>query len=189
MYLSQSLKTYARKSKTPITMSLLKNYGKHRSPENLIAQSQFLKEELPIRLSHRVFDLLKLPYGLPLVPEIKKVTSLYSSSFDKLLDFPKIENISEVEKFTNLLEDIKYQHTNLEEYIAKGIKSLDNPLIDYSLINNELDTFFLSRIGVRTLITHQLETVKHDKPLIQNCELHTIIADAISDVIYIGKSI
>ena len=182
MHLSNALKLYARKSKTPVQINLLGFYGKNRTKENILSQSQFLKEELPIRLCHRVFDLLKLPYGLPLVPEIKNVIDLYSNSFDRLLEFEKPNTTKSVEKFTDLLQDIKYNHNNLEESIAIGIKSLDNPLIDFSIINNELDTFFLSRIGVRTLISHQINTVKYNKSLIQNCKVNNIIDDAIHDV-------
>ena len=69
-------------------------------------------EELSVRLSHRVFDLLKLPYGLPIVPEIKGVIDLYSSSFDRILESKKPTNSDDVENFTNLLEDIKNKHTN-----------------------------------------------------------------------------
>ena len=187
MHLSRALKIYAKKVKTPVQISLLDYYGKNRNKENLLAQSQFLKEELPIRLCHRVFDLVKLPYGLPIVPEIKSVIDLYSNSFDRLLEFEKPDNIETVEKFTDLLEDIKNKHTNLEESIAIGIKSLDNPLIDYSIINNELDTFFLSRIGVRTLISHQIDTVKYNRGIIQNCKINNIIKDAIDDSKFISN--
>lgn len=187
MHLSNALKLYAKKSKTPVQINLLNFYGKNRTKENLLAQSQFLKEELPIRLCHRVFDLLKLPYGLPIVPEIKNVIDLYSESFDRLLEIKKPHTIESIDSFTELLEDIKNKHTNLEESIAIGIKSLDNPLIDYTIINTELDKFFLSRIGVRTLISHQINTVKYNTSLIQDCRVSNIVSDAIQDAKFISS--
>ena len=47
--------------------------------------SQFLSEELPIRLAHRVQELTKLPDGLGDMPSIGRVTDWYAQSFEVLL--------------------------------------------------------------------------------------------------------
>lgn len=48
----------------------------------LFRASQFLSEELPIRLAHRVQELGDLPDGLNEMPSIKKVQDWYSQSFE-----------------------------------------------------------------------------------------------------------
>ena len=48
----------------------------------LFRASQFLAEELPIRLSHRVQELGELPDGLNEMPSIKKVQDWYAQSFE-----------------------------------------------------------------------------------------------------------
>ena len=48
----------------------------------LFRASQFLSEELPIRLAHRVQELGELPDGLNEMPSIKKVQDWYSQSFE-----------------------------------------------------------------------------------------------------------
>lgn len=48
----------------------------------LFRASQFLSEELPIRLAHRVQELGNLPDGLNDMPSIKKVQDWYSQSFE-----------------------------------------------------------------------------------------------------------
>ena len=48
----------------------------------LFRASQFLSEELPIRLAHRVQDLGDLPDGLSEMPSIKKVQDWYAQSFE-----------------------------------------------------------------------------------------------------------
>lgn len=48
----------------------------------LFRASQFLSEELPIRLAHRVQELGDLPDGLNDMPSIKKVQDWYSQSFE-----------------------------------------------------------------------------------------------------------
>lgn len=48
----------------------------------LFRASQFLSEELPIRLAHRVQELGELPDGLNEMPSIKKVRNWYAQSFE-----------------------------------------------------------------------------------------------------------
>ncbi|KAL9025949.1 MAG: hypothetical protein Q9180_007569 [Flavoplaca navasiana] len=52
------------------------------SSGTLFRASQFLSEELPIRLAHRVQELADLPDGLNEMPSIKKVQDWYAQSFE-----------------------------------------------------------------------------------------------------------
>lgn len=51
-------------------------------PGTLFRASQFLAEELPIRLAHRVQELEELPDGLNEMPSVKKVADWYAQSFE-----------------------------------------------------------------------------------------------------------
>jgi pyruvate dehydrogenase kinase 2/3/4 len=51
----------------------------------LFRASQFLSEELPIRLAHRVQELGDLPDGLNEMPSIKRVQDWYAQSFEVIL--------------------------------------------------------------------------------------------------------
>lgn len=48
----------------------------------LFRASQFLSEELPIRLAHRVQELEELPDGLNEMPSIQRVQDWYAQSFE-----------------------------------------------------------------------------------------------------------
>jgi pyruvate dehydrogenase kinase 2/3/4 len=48
----------------------------------LFRASQFLAEELPIRLAHRVQELEELPDGLNEMPSVNKVKDWYAQSFE-----------------------------------------------------------------------------------------------------------
>jgi hypothetical protein len=48
----------------------------------LFRGAQFLSEELPIRLAHRVKELNQLPDGLNEMPSIQKVANWYAQSFE-----------------------------------------------------------------------------------------------------------
>lgn len=51
-------------------------------PGTLFRGAQFLSEELPIRLAHRVKELNQLPDGLNEMPSIQKVANWYAHSFE-----------------------------------------------------------------------------------------------------------
>jgi pyruvate dehydrogenase kinase 2/3/4 len=53
----------------------------------LFRASQFLAEELPIRLAHRVQELETLPDGLNEMPSVKKVADWYAQSFEVCYPF------------------------------------------------------------------------------------------------------
>jgi len=53
-----------------------------KSPGTLFRASQFLSEELPIRLAHRVQELNELPDGLSEFASVKKVADWYAQSFE-----------------------------------------------------------------------------------------------------------
>ena len=52
------------------------------TPGTLFRASQFLAEELPIRLAHRVQELDELPDGLNEMPSVIKVKDWYAQSFE-----------------------------------------------------------------------------------------------------------
>jgi len=60
-------------------------------PGTLFRASQFLSEELPIRLAHRVQELGDLPDGLNDMPSIKKVQDWYAQSFEVKSSTIKVE--------------------------------------------------------------------------------------------------
>lgn len=56
--------------------------SRNPSQGTLIKAAQFLSEELPIRLSHRVVELESLPDGLSKMPSINRVKEWYAESFE-----------------------------------------------------------------------------------------------------------
>ena len=180
--ISSKLQKFAKREITPLQMQFIYNLGKMKSSKNIIGHSKFLHDELSIRLSKRVYNLFNLPYGLPLVSEITDVINLYSSSFNKIQELPAPNCMSSVKDFTYTLKEIKDNHNLLEEIIGSGLQRLNNPFIDYGLINYELNNFFISRIGIRTLISQQVQNVLYDKSIIVDCNIKTIMEDAIKEV-------
>ncbi|CAG82418.2 mitochondrial branched-chain alpha-ketoacid dehydrogenase kinase-domain-containing protein [Yarrowia lipolytica] len=90
--LAEKIKHYARFPATGVSLRQMVQFGSKPSAGTLFRASQFISEELPIRLAHRVRDLEDLPDGLSEQPSILRVRNWYAQSFDELtsLKQPKI---------------------------------------------------------------------------------------------------
>lgn len=168
-----------KKSTNPI--KIIKNYYQPINNEYLIYQSNFIKKELEIRLSHRINDLINLPYGLPLTSEISKLTDSYFLSLEEVNKYHKINDNDDIHNFTNLLLSIRNRHSNAEYLISHAIKKIKYiDLIDNKKLNKHLDKFFLERIGVRTLIGQQVTSVNYNHSIIEKCNIKNIVNDSVS---------
>ncbi|CAI5497793.1 unnamed protein product [Closterium sp. Naga37s-1] len=149
-------------------------HGAFPTERNLLSSAQFLQQELPVRLAHRVTELENLPYGLSTKAPVLKVTCFppsplsmlkalnvrdwYVDSFKDIRGFPAIESREEELRFTHLLAQVKMRHNNVIPTMAMGINELKQDLgrkgrlDDLLEIHQFLDRFYMSRIGIRMLI-------------------------------------
>ena len=65
--------TCAIKKQTGVSLRYMLDFGANPIERQLILSSQFLHNELPVRLAHRVAELENLPYGLSAKPHVLKV--------------------------------------------------------------------------------------------------------------------
>lgn len=94
-------------------------FGSNPSTGTLFRASQFLSEELPIRLAHRVQELGDLPDGLNEMPSIKRVQDWYSQSFEEIITLPKPNLSSEMkERLMKPARDRNNKNSRLSEPTA-----------------------------------------------------------------------
>ena len=90
----------------------------------LFRASQFLSEELPIRLAHRVQELEELPDGLNEIGSIRKVQDWYAQSFEVI---PPLQSFC-MYHLANILEDItNLPRPNLKPDIKKRLLRPSRP--------------------------------------------------------------
>ncbi|KAF8576423.1 alpha-ketoacid dehydrogenase kinase [Ramaria rubella] len=80
---------FASFPQTGVSLQQMALFGQNPSQGTLLKGSQFLAEELPVRLAHRVKELDELPHNLSKIPSINKVKHWYAQSFEELITFPK----------------------------------------------------------------------------------------------------
>ncbi|ORY03089.1 alpha-ketoacid dehydrogenase kinase [Basidiobolus meristosporus CBS 931.73] len=87
--LYDKIKYFATFPQTGVSLRQMVKFGQKPSQGTLLRASQFLMEELPIRLAHRVVELENLPHGLSLMPSVIKVKNWYAESFSDFTNFPR----------------------------------------------------------------------------------------------------
>ncbi|KAF2433077.1 alpha-ketoacid dehydrogenase kinase [Tothia fuscella] len=80
---------YSNFPATGVSLRQMVQFGEKPSTGTLFRASQFLSEELPIRLAHRVQELEDLPDGLNEMPSIERVRDWYAQSFEELTTLPR----------------------------------------------------------------------------------------------------
>ena len=84
----QQILRYAAFPQHSVSLSQMKKFSPHPHPASLFLASLFLKNELTIRLAHRVLELSSLPNQLCEMPSVIQVKNWYQQSFDELQNFP-----------------------------------------------------------------------------------------------------
>ncbi|KAI7862482.1 mitochondrial branched-chain alpha-ketoacid dehydrogenase kinase-domain-containing protein [Spinellus fusiger] len=92
--LYEKVQHFARFPQTGVSLRQMVLFGQKPSRASLFKASQFLHEELPIRLAHRVKDLEECPHHLSEMPSIIKVKDWYAQSFQELIELrpPQLSN-------------------------------------------------------------------------------------------------
>ncbi|KAI7845283.1 hypothetical protein COHA_001126 [Chlorella ohadii] len=183
---------FALKKQTGVSLKYMLDFGAKPIERQLILSAQFLHNELPVRLSHRVAELENLPYGLSAKPHVLKVRDWYVESFRELRGFPKVKDASDELQFTRLLQHIYRRHANVVPVMAMGVAELKRELAqtigidDLPDIHQFLDNFYLSRIGIRMLIgqhiaLHEPPREQHIGLIDTKCSPAGVCQDAIDD--------
>jgi pyruvate dehydrogenase kinase 2/3/4 len=124
----------------------------------LIQIACFLHRELPVRLAHRALELENTE-DFKENAQFHSVCTWYKQSFAALRACPAPIDKEKEELFAKCVMDIYERHANTLITMALGAhhlrKQLDKSISDFSEtedIQQRLDEFYMSRIGVRMLI-------------------------------------
>lgn len=70
----------AIKKQTGVSLRYMLDFGANPIKRQMVLSAQFLHNELPVRLAHRVAELENLPYGLSAKPQVLRVSAPFLSS-------------------------------------------------------------------------------------------------------------
>ncbi len=148
---------WANHQTTAVSLRELYEFARGGDDSTIIKAAQFLQNEMPIRLAKKVVELENIPGGLSQTRWMKVVRDWYVQSFMEFIEFPPVETLEQDKEFCQVISTIKDRHRNQVAVMARGLQEFINKedLNDIPPdVQNFLDSFYLSRIGIRVLLGH-----------------------------------
>jgi len=150
---SHILDEWVNRDARPISLRQLGFFGRTLTEERLIAAANYVRLELPTRLSHRLRDFQKLPYSALKNDHISYVYELYYSAFERVRKSSQIRTLDENEKFCKILNHILNEHLTVIPRLALGVLEISD-IIGSDFSDSFMTTLLRSRIS-RRLIAQQ----------------------------------
>uniref|UniRef100_A0A7S1J7C3 Protein-serine/threonine kinase n=1 Tax=Eutreptiella gymnastica TaxID=73025 RepID=A0A7S1J7C3_9EUGL len=165
------MRYYCERPQTPVALGIFQKFASHGNKQSaLLEGALFLHTELPVRIAMGAQFLDKMPRGLGGLQAFQEVRALFTTSFQdvRAFNFSQPPNVEDESRFHEILSTIQIRHKRVPEAIALGCEALRAQL---ELIHGEswwdsaerkeiqqlLEGFFLSRVGIRFLVGQQMK--------------------------------
>lgn len=153
-----ALERYARKPVTRKTLNALAFAD--LSETSLFSSANYVRDELPIRLAHRIVEMKTLPYFVLTTPSLHHVYQLYIDAFSSCSQFPPITSMEQEVLFHDLLKRVVSDSAEVVDLVATGL--LESLRLSQRLGTHDVeglhrrlqawvDILMTSRIGRRVL--------------------------------------
>jgi pyruvate dehydrogenase kinase 2/3/4 len=178
------------KKQNSITINKLLDISRLPKEKTLSVSANYLYNELPIRLAKRIKDLELLPFDEP-KNDIVHVRKWYIESFIDFSSYSK-NDVDDNALFLQLVKTVYDRHSSTFIYMAKAIynfKKSNKLCIDN--VDELLNRFYSSRIGIRTLLSHYIYLNQEDKNnyfgvICLKTDIKKILEQAVQDAIYVA---
>lgn len=185
-YSYQLINNLCNKNETIISKSSLLNMQSIPKKNQILFASQYVYNELPIRLAKRVKDLEHLPLQLESNHEIFQIRNWYLQSLDDITIIKNPTNEEDCNKMFDVINLIHNRHSDTMNTMAFGIHKLK----ENNLINNNIDKFltdfYYNRTKTRFLIRNYLDYFNNNTnnigALTKNCQIKDVIDDVLYDI-------
>lgn len=157
---------YSRKPMRPMTMKRLLAVSS-TSKSAIIKSGEWVRDELSVRLAHRLYDFHRLPFAVIGNPHVRETYDVYTKTFEITSEVKPIRTMKDQLDLLRVLEEERKSHDRTVDYMGQGVRQLRVVCPDLSL-DGFLERFFFFRIGRRIMIDH-LIALNHPKPSWTGC--------------------
>ncbi|SNX83172.1 related to branched chain alpha-ketoacid dehydrogenase kinase [Melanopsichium pennsylvanicum] len=151
-YLNKVLEQWAAKPATRMTLRQLIFFGRTlgRDREKILKSANYVRQELPVRIAHRIRDLQALPFVVMTNQHLEDVYQKYWSAFETFRRFPHIKTMDDNERFCTLLRTLLDDHLTIIPSLTIGIVESSHHLQPQQL-DKFMERMLRSRISRRVL--------------------------------------
>ncbi|UZJ52249.1 hypothetical protein CBS101457_001569 [Exobasidium rhododendri] len=152
-YLNKILEQYAAKPASRTTLRQLVFFGKTvgRNREKILTSANYVKQELAVRIAHRIRDLQALPFAVMMNRNLSEhVYEKYWNAFETFRKIPTIRTLEENEEFCITLKRLLDDHLTIIPSLTIGIVESSHHLPPEQL-DGFMGRMLRSRISRRVL--------------------------------------
>lgn len=151
-YLNKVLEQWAAKPATRMTLRQLIFFGRTlgRDREKILKSANYVRQELPVRIAHRIRDLQALPFVVMTNQHLEEVYQKYWAAFETFRRFPHIKTMDDNERWCNLLRGLLDDHLTIIPSLTIGIVESSHYL-DGRELDKFMERMLRSRISRRVL--------------------------------------
>jgi len=190
------LDQYSQFNPSPLTIKQFMEFGQTATEQE---SYEFLRKEIPVRLSNIMKEVNLLPGNLLQMPSVVILQDWHAQSFRDLMQFESssFSDKDTLTRFCQTLKTIQTRHTNVVQTMAQGVLELkETHVVDNQTdiaIQYFLDRFYMSRISMRMLIhQHTLlfePDADKDTPRIgmidPHCKVKSVIMEAFQNAAFL----
>lgn len=167
-YHNKTLDDYVNRKPTPITLRQLMFYERHLQPDRLLKSANYVRQELPIRISHRIREFQKLPFIVGTNPHVQNVYDLYWHAFEHLRRVPPIQTLEDNQRFCQTLAENLEAHLVVIPRLALGMSECGQHM-NSDAMDRFMNASLRSRISRRTLAEQHLAlTRQHHEDVVSS---------------------
>ena len=162
-YNQSAIDKIAAKSSIRLTPTTILYAGKSPDNSHLLKSAQYLYNELPVRIAHRIVGFRGLPFIVGCNPTILQVHEMYIRAFEILYEHSPVSDLNSEAKYTQTLQQLLDEHKDVVTLLAEGFSECRRHIQNEGMIKAFLDRTLKSRLGIRMLAEHHL-ALHREKP-------------------------
>ncbi|KAL9579302.1 MAG: hypothetical protein Q9212_005187 [Teloschistes hypoglaucus] len=144
-----------RREARPISLRQLTFFGRTLTESRLISSANYVRNELPTRLAHRLRDMQTLPYVVVTNPHMSHVYELYYKAFENLRRVREIKSVEDNDRYCKLISETLQEHLTVIPKLAMGIIECQS-LMRPEEMDKFMNTLLRSRISRRVIAEQHL---------------------------------
>lgn len=188
-YKNRILEKYSKKDPNVVTLKQLILFGRQcHNLDKLLVSANYVRQELPIRLAHRISMFQQLPFVVGTNPYIERVYNEYWEAFDVFRQVDTINSLEDNNKYCGLIQQMLNRHKPIVPYLVQGIHESQN-MLDGKHLNKFMNETLQSRLSRRVLAEQHIALTKAfsstpNKNLIgivnNSCDAYSIIKNCVT---------
>jgi len=154
-YQSNTLDEWVSREARPISLRQLTFFGRTLTESRLLSSANYVRQELPTRLAHRLRNMQTLPFSALRNSHLHHVYELYYTAFELLRKFPPVRNLDDNDKLCDVIKLCLREHLAVIPRLAMGILEIQNS-VSPEECDHLMTTLLRSRISRRVIAEQHL---------------------------------